>query len=296
MAHLRIAVVGSGLIGKCHMTVLRQHPDTQLCAVIDPAPEADIIARQEGVPHYLNLPAFLAQITPHDRPDAIILATPNALHVSGALACLDAGIAVLIEKPVADTLADADALIAAQRRTNVPVLVGHHRRHSSIIRNTKAVIESGTLGKIVTFTGTALFYKPDTYFDSAPWRSVAGGGPVLINLIHEIDSLRYLLGEVVQVQAMTSNAIRHFAVEDTAAIVLRFASGTLATFTLSDTTATPRSWEQTAGENPAYAHYPQEGTCLSHRSRCDAKPARDLGRHCCGTRRHNNHAIASQTA
>lgn len=258
MQPLRIAVAGAGLIGKCHMALLRQNPDTQLCAIIDPAPDAALTARSEGVPHYTDLSALFNAITPSTRPDAIILATPNALHVSGARACLQAGFPILVEKPVADSLSDAMELAAAERESQLPILVGHHRRHSAIISKAKAVIDSGQLGRIVTFTGTALFYKPDDYFEAAPWRKVAGGGPILINLIHEIDSLRHLLGEVVQVSAMTSNATRHFAVEDTAAVTLRFASGALATFTLSDTAAAPRSWEQTAGENPMYASYPQE--------------------------------------
>ena len=258
MEPLRIAVAGAGLIGKCHMALLRQNPETQLCAIIDPAPAASQIAATEGVPHYTDLAALFDHTTPDTRPNAIILATPNALHVSGALACLQAGIPILIEKPVADSLADAAKLADAERQANTPILVGHHRRHSAIIRQTKDVIDSGQLGDIVAFTGSALFYKPDGYFEVAPWRTVAGGGPVLINLIHEIDSLRHLLGEVIQVQAMTSNAIRRFDVEDTAAITLRFASGALATFTLSDTAAAPRSWEQTAGENPMYASYPKE--------------------------------------
>lgn len=106
--------------------------------------------------------------------------------------------------------------------------------------------------------GSALFYKPDSYFDDAPWRREPGGGPVLINMIHEIGNLRSLCGEIVSVQAAASSATRHHVVEDTMAILLRFAGGALGTFIVSDAAASARSWEQTARENKAYATYPDE--------------------------------------
>nr|WP_245642908.1 Gfo/Idh/MocA family oxidoreductase [Piscicoccus intestinalis] len=104
----------------------------------------------------------------------------------------------------------------------------------------------------------ALFAKPDAYYESAPWRTQPGGGPILLNLIHEIHNLRIMCGEIERVQAVTSNATRGFAVEDTAAIVVGFASGALGTFLLSDAVGSARSWEQTSQENPDYTTYPDE--------------------------------------
>jgi len=98
--------------------------------------------------------------------------------------------------------------------------------------------------------------KPDSYFDEAPWRRAAGGGPLLINMIHEIDTLRYLCGEVTSVQARMSSAVRGLDVEDTVAIGLAFESGAMGTFMLSDAAASAVSWELTSGENPAYPNVP----------------------------------------
>jgi len=142
------------------------------------------------------------------------------------------------------------------------VLIGHHRAHSPILAKAREVVQMGRLGSLVAVTGTAMFCKPDRYFSDAPWRRQPGGGPILINLIHEIGNLRTLCGDIAAVQAFASSATRGFDVEDTAAIVLRFANGALGTFLLSDTSASARSWEQTSQENKDYASYDDEDCYL----------------------------------
>ena len=254
MAQLRLAVAGAGVIGRDHIKCIQDFDGCELIALADPAPAAADKARQAGVPLYRNL----ADLLKAERPDGVVLATPNNLHVEDTLQCVAAGVAVLVEKPISDSLEDAQRLVVEVEKSKVPVLVGHHRRHSAILEQARGVIESGALGKIVAVTASATFVKPDSYFEVAPWRAQKGAGPILINLIHEVDNLRALVGEIVEVQAFASSATRGFEVEDTAAINLRFASGALGTFMLSDCAAGPRSWEQTSGENADYDHFSDE--------------------------------------
>lgn len=254
MDDLRIAVAGAGYIGQAHMAVIEATEGCRLSALVDPSPAAAESARRAGLPLYTDLSQLLAR----DRPDAVVLATPNALHVPQALQCLEAGLPVLLEKPIAPTVQEARALVQAAARLQSRVLIGHHRAHSPIMERARQLIAEGQLGAIVAVTGAALFFKPDAYFDDSPWRREAGAGPILLNMIHEVHNLRMLCGEVVAVQAFASHATRGFPVEDTAAINLRFASGALGSFVLSDTAASARSWEQTAQENPAYASYGDE--------------------------------------
>jgi len=249
----RIAVAGAGLIGLVHIKAARGSPTCALSAIVDPSPGAAKAAAEADVPLFKTLAELLAK----DRPDGVLLATPNQFHVPQALECLAAGVAVLIEKPLATSSAEGERLLSALDG-NARVLVGHHRAHSPIMAKAKEVVDSGTLGRLVAVMGSAVFYKPEHYFFDGPWRREPGGGPILINMIHEVHNLRMLCGEIVAVQAIASHAMRQFPVEDTVAISLQFASGALGSFMLSDTAACPRSWEQTSQENKAYPTYEDE--------------------------------------
>jgi len=246
---VRLAVMGAGLIGRRHIEHILARGEAILASIIDPQPAARELAQTLDVAWF---PSF--QDIPRDqRPDGIIVATPNQMHVANGMDCIAAGIPALIEKPIADDVAAAEALIDAAERAGVPLLAGHNRRHNPMIQRAKAEIDSGRLGQIVSVHGIFWLLKPDDYFDIA-WRREKGAGPVFLNLIHDVDLLRYLCGEVVAVQAAQSNMVRGNAVEETAVIILHFASGALGTVNVSDTVQAPWSWEFTTGENPAYSH------------------------------------------
>lgn len=253
-AKLQIALIGAGLIGRAHLTRIEASPDCELSAICDPSESAQVLAAERGARWFPSQREMLALI----KPDGAIIATPNALHVQGAVDCLEAGVPVLVEKPLAESVAAAQRLVDAQARTGIVVLAGHHRRHNPIVKQAREIVQGGKIGRLIAVNALFLIRKPDDYFDVA-WRREPGGGPVLINLIHDIDNLRFICGEIESVQAMTSNATRGFPVEDTAALIFRFANGALGTATVSDATPSPWSWELSSGENKAYPQ--RDGHC-----------------------------------
>lgn len=249
-ARLPIAIIGLGGIGRAHLQHALASAHVIPVAVADPAPAAQAFALAHGVPWFADYRDLLATAN----VKAIIVATPNGAHVGVGLDCIARGIALLVEKPIADTVAEARRLCEAAAAANLPLLVGHQRRHSPYVRRARQLIDDGVVGRPVSIVAMATWLKPEPYFDME-WRRMPGGGPVLINLIHDIDMLRHLVGEVASVQAMASNAVRGFAVEDTAAVILRFANGALGTVAGSDAAVAPWNYDLAAGEA---AHYPQQ--------------------------------------
>jgi predicted dehydrogenase len=254
MSKTRIAIAGAGYIGQAHMEAARGSHTCELSAVVDPSPAAAEVAARLGVALYPSLDALFAS----QKPDGLVLATPNSLHYAQALQCIGMGLPILLEKPITTEVAEGELLVRAVEQAKARVLIGHHRAHSPIMARAFEVVASGKLGQLVAVMGSATFFKPDHYFNDNPWRKEKGAGPILLNMIHEVHNLRMLCGEIVAVQAFSSHATRAFAVEDTVAINLRFANGALGTFMLSDTAACPRSWEQTSQENKAYTSYDDE--------------------------------------
>lgn len=243
MKNITIGVIGAGLIGRKHLRKLAERSDYDLAGV------ADVNVDQVKAEHpKARVFADYRQLLDETRPEAVIIASPNQLHAESGIECARRGIDILIEKPVTDTLESAVALLTEVRKSGIKSLVGHHRRHHLQVSTLKALLGEGRIGDIVGVSAIWATHKPDNYFEVAPWRSQAGGGPVLINLIHEIDFLRFAVGEILAVEAIASNRQRGFAVEDTAAALIEFESGALGTFFISDSAVSPWTMEQGLGE------------------------------------------------
>ena len=244
----RLAVAGAGLVGQRHIASIDRCADVELAAIVDPRPATKAQAAEIGVPWFESLSDMFRSA----RPDGVILATPNPAHVETGLECISAGCPVLVEKPIATSVDEAAILVEAARAADIPLQVGHHRRHYPLMREARAVIDAGRLGRLRTVHATCWLYKPDEYFDEAPWRKAAGAGPVFVNLAHDIDSIRYLCGDVASVQAQELASVRGYENEDVAAAVLKFENGAIGTISVSDSVVSPWSRELTARENPVY--------------------------------------------
>ena len=247
MSLLQIAIIGAGLIGRRHAEAISHSNEAAVAGIVDPSEEAQRFALDRNYAWFPNLAKMLAS----RRPDGAIIATPNQLHLPLGVEALRERLPVLIEKPLADSVQSAQQLVDQSAETDTPLLVGHHRRHNPIILAAKDKISKGLLGDVVAVNGMCWLYKPADYFETE-WRTKKGAGPVYINLIHDVDLLRHLIGEIVTVEAFEATDTRGHEVEDTAAIILRFANGALGTLSVSDTVVAPWSWELTAAENPAY--------------------------------------------
>ena len=197
-APLRIGIVGVGFMGRQHVEFVRRSQRAELVAAADPfADMSDLdCAAYSSLDDMLD--AGVAE--------AILLVNPNAQHVDTAIACLERGVAVLVEKPVATSYIESLRLIDAVERTGGRLLVGHHRRHHPAITRARAALAAGAVGDIVGVSGMWSARKEDAYFTDIEWHRLPGAGVSFINLVHDLDLLRHLCGEIVEVQAMLSTA------------------------------------------------------------------------------------------
>ena len=253
MRPVKLAVIGLGLMGSRHVEIAQSFDGCELVAACDLDASLRVVADRHGVPFFRDIGEMLDRA----KPNGAIIATQSANHVDTFAACARRGVHALIEKPVADTTEAALRIAELADTTNTHVLVGHHRRHNPLVQAAHAVVTGGEIGDLLAVSMMWTLMKPDGYFDIG-WRSVRpDGGPVLINLVHELDILRYVCGEIDQVFAQGRSAARGFEVEDSVSISITFQNGAVATILGSDVATAPWSYEATTGENPLYYNVPE---------------------------------------
>ena len=228
IAPLRTALIGCGKVGRAHALALSRLEESHFVAVCDAdAARAGAFAEEFGVAGFDSVPEMLRST----RPEAALIATPHPLHAGPAIEAAAAGAHVLVEKPLAATLEDCDAMLDAADRHGVTLGVVSQRRYYEPGRRMRAAIDAGKIGK--PSLGLFLMYswRDPAYYRSDPWRGTWGGegGGVLVNQSpHQLDLLQWFLGEPEEATGYWGN-LNHptVEVEDTAVAAVRFRGGGL---------------------------------------------------------------------
>ena len=232
---LKVAIIGSGMIARYHATAIAATPGARLVAMAASSQARASAATAEfGVPCHHTVAALLAD----PAIDAVTICTPSGMHAAQAIAAARAGKHVLVEKPLALSLADADAMIAACDAAGVRLAVALQRRTDPVFIQVRQAIASGALGRPVLATVTIPYIRDAAYYASAAWRgtwALDGGGVLMNQGIHLIDLLLWFFGDVSEVQARAATLAHAIDVEDCLSATVHFANG--AHGTIAATTA-----------------------------------------------------------
>jgi len=247
---LKVAVIGLNH-GKRHAESILKMDG---CDLVATCTRTDLMShnRFKGVKNYIDYEELISS----EDIDALVVSSPHKITLNIFKAACEKIKYVFLEKPVASTVEEIEEIKRLANKYGVVVLVGHHRRFSSSIIKLKEIIDSNVLGTVVTFNSLWCLKKHTGYYElkDSNWKidPENGGGPLNINGIHEVDTLRYIFGEIKDIRAFTNYEARKNDVEDTSAIILRFESGVIGTLLISDATPSPFSYEKTINENLAF--------------------------------------------
>lgn len=225
MTSLHFGIIGVGNIAAIHAAAIKNTPDAKLVAVAARNPERGrAFAAEHGATWYADHRTLLAQAN----VDAIAICTPHDLHAPMSIDAAAAHKHVLIEKPMAITTRECDAIIAACVQAHVTLGVVFQMRFEPLSRKLKSIIESGKLGRLLWISASQIWYRSDEYYRSGPWRGTLAheGGGVLINqAIHTIDLMLWLTAPdmPIQVTARMGTLNHEIEVEDGAMAILEYA-------------------------------------------------------------------------
>jgi predicted dehydrogenase len=225
---MRVGLIGCGKVGQIHAAALRDLAEAELAAVCDVSAErVKAFADRYGARGHTDVDDMLREA----KLDAVIIGTPHPQHAAPAIRAAEAGVHVLVEKPLAATLADCDAVLTAVDRARVRLGVISQRRFYEPVRRMKEAIDAGKIGRPALAMFTMYSWREPAYYQSDPWRGkwdTEGGGVLVNQSPHHLDLLRWFMGPVAEVSGYWSN-VNHpnVEVEDTAVAVMRFRNGGL---------------------------------------------------------------------
>jgi UDP-N-acetyl-2-amino-2-deoxyglucuronate dehydrogenase len=223
----RIAVVGCGDVSIVHFDAIASIPGAELVAVADTdSATLTDAAERHGVTGFADHQAMVDTI----KPDVVHVCTPHDQHADVTVDCLEAGVAVLQEKPLAHTVADGDRIVRAAEATGGKIGISFQNRYNATATAIRELLDSGQLGTVLGGSGTVLWHRPAAYYRARPWRGrwrTSGGGVMINQAIHTLDLLQWFLGDVIRVEGHVGRRLLdgQVEVEDTAELVLEHASG-----------------------------------------------------------------------
>jgi predicted dehydrogenase len=225
---LRFALVGCGRIARRHAELLAggHIEGAQLVSVCDVEPErAAAFGAQYGVPSFTDFSEMFAEVA----SDVAVILTPSGMHSGHAIAAAGAGRHVVVEKPMALRLEDADAMMRACDQARVKLFVVKQNRFNVPVLKAREALDEGRFGQLVLGTVRVRWCRDQGYYDQDPWRGTwAQDGGVLANQAsHHVDLLEWFMGPVRSVHARAKTALVRIEAEDTAVATLEFANGAL---------------------------------------------------------------------
>jgi UDP-N-acetyl-2-amino-2-deoxyglucuronate dehydrogenase len=223
---VRVALVGCGRISANHLEAIARVDGLALTAVCDTVEErARAAGERYGVPWFRSSDQLLAAAP----CDAVAIATPSGLHPQHGIAAAQAGKHVICEKPMAISLAGADALVKACDDAGVHLFVVKQNRLNPAIQLLKRAVDKNRFGRLYLANCTVRWTRPQEYYEQAPWRGTweFDGGAFMNQASHYVDLIQWLVGPVESVIAKTATLARRIETEDTGAAVLKFRSGAL---------------------------------------------------------------------
>lgn len=245
---MKYALIGCGRISPNHIAAAIENnlEITALCDTINENIE-DRISK-------FKLPKTICRYTDYkemlknEKPELVAIATESGKHAQIALACIEAGCNIIIEKPIALSLEDADAIIAKAQEKGVKVCTCHQNRFNKSIQKIREAVEMGRFGRLLNGTAHVLWNRGIDYYKQAPWRGTweQDGGALMNQCIHNIDLLRWMMGnDIVEVVSMTDNLMHSFIeAEDIGIALVKFSNGSYGTV-VGTTNVYPKNLEET---------------------------------------------------
>ena len=244
-----LAIMGIGTIGKRHLMAIEAIDTVNVCGVVDFSEEAKSYCKNHKIPIFHNL----NELKKNQNVDGVVISTPTVLHHKNALSAFDLGFDVLIEKPISANVSQAEEIKKLANKKKCMVLVGHQRRFNPLVIKAKEIISENKIGIVVGLSGIWALRKDKEYF-APDWRKKITAGPVITNLIHDIDYLRFIFGEILEVSAYATNKVNYFEKEDILSVNFKFESGILGNFIITDSGTSPWAWETGTKENIHLPH------------------------------------------